>query len=74
MTVVEGVSHETLAHMLGATRQSVSRELKTLEKAGLIKFKYGRFMISELPTLPEQYDQLIDVEMVDSQYQDKQVD
>ncbi len=68
VTVVDHVSHEMLAHMLGATRQGVSRELKELEKNGLIQIKYGKILIRELPTMVEEYDHLVGGESVVPQY------
>lgn len=58
-TRLEGVTHESLARMLGSTREGVSRELKQLESAGLIQRDYGKIMIPDLAALIEASDALV---------------
>lgn len=70
VTVVEGVPHEHLARMLGTTRQSVSRELKVLEKAGLVRCSYGRILIPDITTLVSNCDGLIGEESIVADYED----
>lgn len=41
------VSQNELADMLGCTRQSINRELKQLEREGLIAMRYSRFAIPD---------------------------
>ena len=45
------LSQEEFADMLGRSRQSVNKELRTLETDGLIKTNYSQFIILDLPTL-----------------------
>jgi CRP-like cAMP-binding protein len=40
------VSQEALAMMLGITRQTLSKELKTLARDGVLRLAYGRIEIS----------------------------
>lgn len=42
---------EDLGRMLGASRQSVSKELRQWERQGLITLDYGRIVIRDLPAL-----------------------
>lgn len=39
------LSQESLAHMLGVSRQSVNRQLREWETQGLLKLEYGRIVI-----------------------------
>jgi len=45
------VSQEALAMMLGITRQTLSKELKALVRAGVLTLGYGRIEILSLPEL-----------------------
>jgi CRP-like cAMP-binding protein len=42
---VISVTHETLAMMLGLTRQTLSLELKALAATGVLSLSYGRIVI-----------------------------
>lgn len=42
---------DELGRMLGASRQSVSKELKSLEKRGWVKLAYGRIILSDRQAL-----------------------
>jgi len=42
---------DDLGRMLGASRQSVSKELKLLETSGVVAVDYGRLRIRDLPAL-----------------------
>ncbi|WP_164880951.1 Crp/Fnr family transcriptional regulator [Aestuariirhabdus litorea] len=42
---IEHLSHQSLSRMLGVTRQSVSRELKAMEREGLLKCHYNRIEV-----------------------------
>lgn len=68
--LIEAVSHETLSHMLGATRQAVSREMKILERAGLLRVSYGKVYICDIKALVSQYENLIGGESVVPDYHD----
>lgn len=54
-----GTSQEDLGRMLGASRQSVSKELKALESEGCIEVKYGQTLIVDPVTLNAHYENLI---------------
>jgi CRP-like cAMP-binding protein len=66
--LVQPVSHEALAHMLGATRQAVSQEMKRLERAELIRISYGKVFIRDIEALMEPVEALIGGEPVVSTY------
>ena len=51
--VVE-VSQDALAMMLGMTRQTLSKELKALERSGAVALRYGQIEIASLHALTEQ--------------------
>ena len=62
------ISHEELSKMLGATRQSVSKELKSLEREGDIELRYGKIYICDLAMLGEKYEKGIGMEQVTALY------
>lgn len=45
------LSQEELAEMLGRSRQSVNREIRELEKAGLIETAYSQFLVRDVKAL-----------------------
>ena len=45
------LSQDEFADMLGVTRQSLNRELKALEKLGLLSLSYSRITLQNLPAL-----------------------
>ena len=45
------ITHETLAMMLGVTRQTLSLELKALAASGAVSLSYGRIVIESEQTL-----------------------
>jgi len=45
--------------MLGASRQSVSKELKQLEVEGLINVQYGKIFVLDPNALHETYESLV---------------
>jgi len=49
------VSHESLARMVGASRQRVSKELKLMEKSGIISIQYGKILINNYVQLAKEY-------------------
>jgi CRP-like cAMP-binding protein len=69
--VVSDVSHEDLAHMLGATRQAVSRALKELECADEIVLSYRRILVRDLDRFADRYDSLVGGEWVVPDYDRK---
>jgi CRP-like cAMP-binding protein len=64
------VSHEELSNMLGASRQSVSKELKLLERQGDIELRYGKIFIHDLDELGKKYETEIGLEQVTPIYKD----
>ncbi|MEP5765120.1 MAG: Crp/Fnr family transcriptional regulator [Halieaceae bacterium] len=65
---IENISHDELAKMVGATRPSVGRELKKLEREGAIRIQYGKLIISNFAAFGAQYDHLLSVEPVTPDY------
>ena len=65
------VSHEELSNMLGASRQSVSKELKLLEREGEIELRYGKIYIPDLAALGEKYEKGMGMEQVAPHYGDR---
>lgn len=65
---IEDISHDELGKMVGATRQSVGRELKKLEQEGSIAIKYGKLTIKDIATFAEHYDRLLAMEPVVPEY------
>jgi CRP-like cAMP-binding protein len=68
--LIASVSHETLGHMLGATRQAVSREMKILEKAGLVRVSYSRVYIPDIKALVSKFENLLGGENIVPDYRD----
>jgi CRP-like cAMP-binding protein len=56
---IDHLSHQNLAHMLGATRQGVSRELKSLERDGFIELGYGGLTVPSIAALDRQFGPLL---------------
>lgn len=65
-----GLSHEELSNMLGASRQSVSKELKVLEREGDIELRYGKIFFHDLEVLGEKYERLVGMEQLAPFYAD----
>lgn len=66
-----GFSHEELSKMLGATRQSVSKELKALERQGDIELRYGKIFILDLELLSEKYEKAVGMEQIAPAYEEE---
>lgn len=64
------ISHEALSNMLGASRQSVSKELKSLERAGDIQLRYGKIFFRDLEELGNKYEKAVGLEQVTAIYHD----
>jgi CRP/FNR family cyclic AMP-dependent transcriptional regulator len=64
------VSHEELSKMLGASRQSVSKELKLLEREGDIELRYGKIYIRDVVALGDRYEKAVGMEQVTPLYDD----
>lgn len=68
---VEDISQDELGKMVGATRQSVGRELKKLEREGAIKIQYGKLIITDIASFGAQYDRLLGPEQVVPDYSER---
>lgn len=53
------ISQLDLSRMLGVSRQSISKELKSLEEEGLIDIEYGKVVINNMDTLQCNYKDLL---------------
>lgn len=62
------LSQEDLGSMLGASRQSINRELQVLKKAGVLNLDYGRIYVTDLASLEEHYDYLTGTEQITAAY------
>ncbi|HEY9147815.1 MAG TPA: Crp/Fnr family transcriptional regulator [Gammaproteobacteria bacterium] len=62
------VSHEELSKMLVVSRQSVSKELKLLEREQAIELRYGKIYIRDLAALGEKYEKAVGMEQVTPVY------
>lgn len=68
--IVIEISHEDLSKMLGASRQSVSKELKALERDGDIELRYGKIYFHDLVALGDKYEHAIGMEQLAPTYND----
>jgi CRP/FNR family cyclic AMP-dependent transcriptional regulator len=62
------ISQEEFGHMLGASRQSVNRELRVLAREGVVDLRYGRIYVTDLATLDAQYEYLMGLEQITAGY------
>lgn len=62
------ISQEELGQMLGASRQSVNKELKSLQSEGSIELRYGRIYIRDFDKLKAQYEYLLGTEQITPGY------
>jgi CRP-like cAMP-binding protein len=68
--VMLATSHEELSKLLGASRQSVSKELKALEREGVIAIRYNKLLIHSLAALEEEFSALVSSAAFVASYQD----
>ena len=66
--LIENISHEELAKMLGAARPSVGRELKKFAQQDAIEIKYGKLIVRDIAAFSAQFDHLLSVEPVVPDY------
>jgi CRP/FNR family transcriptional regulator, cyclic AMP receptor protein len=59
-TLIEAVSQEELAQIVGATRQTVSKALKELQATGALTLSYRRITIPDLEGFAKEFGTLID--------------
>lgn len=58
------ISHEVLSQMLGASRQTISKELKGLERDGEIQLRYGRIYFNNMREFAEKCEQALGMEQI----------
>ena len=63
------ISQEELGQMLGASRQSVNKELKRLQAEHTIDLRYGRIYIRDFSGLKERYEYLLGTEQITPGYE-----
>jgi len=63
-----GISQEELGKMLGVSRQSISKEIKRLQKEEVIDLRYGKIYICSLSLLLEKYEGFMDVSQIAAVY------
>ena len=66
--IITDVSQETLGLMVGATRQSVARELKKMESDNMIMLKYNKLTILDLTKMIEFFNFVLPQEFLVSSY------
>ncbi|AAZ27571.1 Crp/Fnr family transcriptional regulator [Colwellia psychrerythraea] len=66
--IIKNVSQESLGLMIGATRQSISRELKKMEEEGMISFKYTQLIIPNIKEMINQFENILTHEPLVSSY------
>ena len=64
VTVLRGFTHESLARMLGCTREGISRELKRMEDVALIQRQYGKILIPDIAALIDKCDSMVGGEAI----------
>ena len=62
------ISQEGLGQMLGASRQTVNKELQQLASAQLISLNYGRIRVINLPDLEHRFGQLAGTDPITPTY------
>ena len=68
------LSHEELASLLGASRQSIGIALKKLEDQGCIALQYGGIVINHIDELSKHYEHLLGQEQLAVVYPTSSVD
>lgn len=63
------ISQEGLGQMLGASRQSVNKELQHLASEQLITLRYGKIRVTDLAELVRRYGYLVGTEPIAASYQ-----
>ncbi len=64
------ISQEELGRMLGVSRQTINKELKTLVEEGAIDLRYGKIQLTDLDGLRERYESLMGSEQITPGYND----
>ncbi len=62
------ISQEELGRMLGASRQSINKELKTLAREGSVDLRYGKIYLTDLAGMEQRYGHLLGEEQITAAY------
>jgi len=54
--LIHDLTHESLAHMIGSTRQVVNKHLQAMHREGVLDSRSNRLAVSNLEALKEQAD------------------
>ena len=68
---VVNISQEKIGLMVGATRQSISRELKRMEKDNMLSLKYNKLTIPNLPDMIKRLEESCSLEYMISAFRDE---
>ncbi|HSG62022.1 MAG TPA: Crp/Fnr family transcriptional regulator [Pseudomonadales bacterium] len=63
------ISQEELARRIGASRQSINKELKRLVNEGDVELRYGKIYLVNLHTMQEKFQHLLGEEQITPMYQ-----
>lgn len=63
-----GISQEQLGRMLGASRQSINKELKVLMEEGCVDVRYGKIYLNDLDDICRKYEDLLGGEQITAAY------
>lgn len=64
-----GISQEELGRMLGASRQTVNKELKVLTEEGCVDLRYGKIYVIDPQGMCEKYELLLGAEQITAAYE-----
>ena len=67
---VINISQEELGRMLGASRQTVNKELKKLVSEGSVDLRYGKIYLTDLEAIRRNYEYLMGSEQIAATYDD----
>lgn len=62
------ISQEQLGRMLGASRQTINKELKVLMKDGYVDLRYGKIYLSDLEDMCRKYELILGGEQITAAY------
>ncbi len=64
-----GISQEQLARMLGASRQTINKELKALTEEGCVELRYGKIYLNDIEEMCERYELMLGGEQITAAYE-----
>jgi len=64
-----GISQEQLGRMLGASRQTINKELKALVEEGSVDLRYGKIYLKDLEDMCKEYELMLGAEQITAAYQ-----